>query len=54
LLAGDGETRVVVSVGCVNCGERYFRAHQRHRPDATERNAHKLAGRPVINGRGMI
>jgi len=54
VLAKDGETLIVVSVGCVNCGERIFRNHQRRRPDATDRNAHKLAGRPVINGRGII
>lgn len=28
---GDGETRVVVSVGCVNCGERFYKEHRRRR-----------------------
>lgn len=51
--SGNGETLVVLSVGCVNCGERIFRGHQRRTPDSLERNAHKLAGRPghMIDGR---
>jgi len=30
-LAGDGETPVVISVGCINCGERFFRGVERRR-----------------------
>lgn len=45
--SGDGDTLVTVSVGCVNCGERWFRAHQRRRPAGAELNAHLQAGRPA-------
>jgi RNase P subunit RPR2 len=52
---GDGETRKVVSVGCVNCGERYYKDHPRRSPEGKELNAHRQAGRPghVIDGRMM-
>jgi len=53
---GDGETRVVLSVGCVNCGERIFREHKRRAPNGKELNAHRLAGRPghtLIDGRRL-
>lgn len=37
MLAGDGETRVLVSVGCVNCGERIYREHRRRRAGEEDR-----------------
>ncbi|MDD2319144.1 MAG: hypothetical protein PHO83_03735 [Geobacteraceae bacterium] len=44
----------VMSVGCIICGERIYRDHKRRSPDALERNAHKLAGRPALNGKGLF
>ena len=32
MFKGDGETLLLVSVGCVNCGERIYREHRRRRP----------------------
>jgi hypothetical protein len=49
-LSGDGETALVVSVGCVNCGERFFRGHQRRRPGIDERIMRTSEGSPSHKG----
>lgn len=45
--SGNGETLITVSVGCLNCGERFYREFKRRRPVGKDLNAHKAAGRPA-------
>ncbi|GEM_PF-6593332 len=53
VLIPEKSGRYVVSVGCVYCGERFYRDYPRRSPDSIERDAHKHAGRPChcIDGR---
>lgn len=37
----------LVSVGCINCGERIYRDHQRRALGKADINAHLQAGRPA-------
>lgn len=52
----NSDEPLVISVGCMNCGERFFRGIQRRQASKDDRNPYKMGSQPghIINGRKLI